>query len=198
MTPGADAHTRLVGAAKFALPLLGLALLSSLFLLAGVGDGREPSGRAPQAEGVAAERRLSDPVHAGVTEGGDAVEISADVARPDPRDPRRMEAEGLRAHVVTPEGSDLSVTAPRGRIDTGAGTAVLSGGIRLDGTAERAGPIRAGADAMSFDLRTGRAEGAGPVTAEAPMGRIEAGSLVARGPHLAFGDGVRLVIAPPG
>ena len=197
MNGGADTHTRLVGAAKFALPILGLAALSSLFLLAGIGGDRAPSERLPQAEGVAAERRLSAPVHAGVTAGGDAVELAADVARPDRADPRRMEAEGLRAHVVTPGGSDLAVTAPRGRVDTGAGTAALSGGIRVEGVAEGAGPVRAETEAMTFDLRAGRADSEGPVTAEAAMGRIEAGSLAAEGGRFAFGGGVRLVIAPP-
>ena len=197
MTGGADLHSRLVGTAKFALPLLGLALLSSLFLLAGIGDPA-PSERVPQAEGIAAERRLTAPVHAGVTEGGDAVELSADVARPHRGDPRRMEAEGLRAHVVTPGGSDLVVTAPAGRIDTGAGTAALSGGIRLEGTAQGTGPIRAEAEAMAFDLRAGRAESDGPVSAEAAMGRIEAGSMAMDGPDVTFGGGVRLTLAPPG
>jgi lipopolysaccharide export system protein LptC len=196
LTGGADVHTRLVGAAKFALPLLGLALLSSLFLLAGIGDPA-PGERVPQAEGVAAERRLTAPFHAGVTEAGEAVEISADVARPDPADPRRMEGEGLRARVVTPRGSDLVLTAPRGRIDTGAGTAMLSGGIRLEGSAEDADPIRAETQAMRLELHAGRAESEGAVSAEASMGRLEAGSLLVDGPRLEFRDGVRLRLAAP-
>ena len=197
VTAGArDAHSRLVGAAKVALPLMGLALLSGLFLLAG--GGERPAGeRAPEAQGIAAEQRLSAPVHAGVTASGDAVEVSARVARPDPRDPRLMEAEAIRARVVTPGGSDLTLRAPEGRIDTARGLAALAGGIRLEGSAAGSGPIEAEAEGMSFDLRAGRTESAGPVRAQAAMGSIEADTLVAQGSRIAFGGGVRLVLAPP-
>ena len=200
MAPGTsgprDAHTRLVGWAKVALPLGGLALLSSLFLLAG--GERRAGPLLPQAQGIAREQRLSMPVHAGVTADGEAVELAASVARPDPRDPRLMEAEGLRLHVVSPGGSDLTLRAPEGRIDTAEGVAALSGGVRLRGTVEGAGRVEVEADGLDFDLRAGRAESAGPVRAAAAMGSIEAGSFVAEGPRIAFGAGVRLVLAPPG
>ena len=191
----ADAHTRLVGAAKIALPLAGLALLSSLFLLAG---GQRPQAPLlPEAQGIAAEQRLSAPVHAGVTEEGEAVELAATVARPDPRDPRLMEAEGIRARVVSPGGSDLTLRAPEGRIDTARGLATLGGGIRLRGTAAGAGRIEVEARDLAFDLRSGRGEGDGPVRAEAAMGTIEAGGFVAEGGRIAFGPGVRIVLSPP-
>ena len=197
MSPGADAHSRLVGAAKLVLPLLGLALLSALFLLPGIG-GRPTTDRIPQAQDVAVERRLTAPIHAGVTKAGDAVELAADVARPDPGDPRRMEARGIRAHLVSPGGSDLTLTAPRGRVDTGAGTAALSGGVRVEGVGEGAGPIVAEALGLAFDLRTGIARSDGLVRAEAAMGEIEAGALTVQGTRLEFREGVRLVLAPPG
>lgn len=195
--PPRDAHSRLVAAAKIALPLAGLALLSSLFLLAGDRE-RPPAPLAPEAQGIAQEQRLSRPVHAGVTARGDAIELAAEVARPDRLDPRRLEAEGLRARLVSPGGSDLTLVAPQGQVDTGTGEAALSGGIRLEGTAEEAGPIEAEAEAIRFDLRAGRAESAGPVRAEAAMGRIEAGAMTAEGDRIEFGEGVRLVLAPPG
>ena len=194
--PGADAHSRLVGLAKVALPLGGLALLSGLFLLAGGGERPAPP-LAPEARGVAAEQRLSAPVHAGVTEDGDAVQLSARLARPDPRDPRLMEAQGLRARLATAGGALVELRAPEGRIDTAAGVATLSGGMRLRGSDGETGPIEAEAEGMRFDLRAGRAESTGPVRAHAPMGRLEAGAMAVEGGRVRFSDGVRLVLAPP-
>ena len=192
---GADAHSRLVGLAKVALPMAGLALLSGLFLLAG-GDERSQAPLAPAAQGAAREQRLGAPVHAGVTEDGNAIEVSADLARPDPRDPRLMEAQRIRAHVETPRGVEIELHAPQGRIDTAAGVAVLSGGIRLVGSDGETGPIEAETAGVRFDLRTGRAESEGAVGARAPMGALDAGALVVEGDRIAFGGGVRLVLAP--
>ena len=194
---GADAHSRLVGLAKVALPMAGLALLSGLFLLAGGGE-RPQAPLAPLAQGVAREQRLSAPVHAGVTEDGDAIEISARLARPDPRDPRLMEAQEIRAHVETPRGATLELAAPEGRIDTAAGVATLSGGIRLAGSGAELGPgpIEAEAEGLRFDLRAGRAESEGAVSARAPMGALDAGALTAQGDRIDFASGVRLMFTP--
>ena len=194
---GADAHSRLVGLAKVALPMAGLALLSGLFLLAGGGE-RPQAPLAPLAQGAAREQRLGAPVHAGVTEDGDAIEISARLARPDPRDPRLMEAQAIRAHVETPRGATLALAAPEGRIDTAAGVATLSGGIRLRGSdvGESPGPIEAEAEGLRFDLRAGRVESEGPVRARAPMGTLEAGAMSVEGDRIEFASGVRLVLAP--
>ena len=194
--PGADRHSRVVGLAKVALPLGGLGLLSGLFLLAGGGERPSPP-LAPQARGVAAEQRLSAPVHAGVTARGDAVELSAAFARPDPLDPRRMEAEDLRARVATARGATLDLRAPEGRVDTAAGRATLAGGLRLRATGGESGPIEAEADGMAFDLRRARAESAGPVRAEAPMGTLEAGAMLVEGDRVEFASGVRLRLARP-
>ena len=196
-TPGgADAHSRLVGLAKVALPMAGLALLSGLFLLAG-GDERPQAPLAPAAQGAAREQRLSAPVHAGVTEKGQAIEVAADVARPDPRDPRLMEARGIRARMTTERGAEITLTAPEGRIDTAAGVATLTGGIRVEGADEETGPIEAETRGVRFDLRRGRAESEGPVAARAPMGTLDAGALTVEGDRIEFGGGVRLVLARP-
>ena len=191
-SPGADAHTRIVGLAKIALPLGGLALLSSLFLLAGE-DDRPSAPLTPEVRGIAREQRLSAPVHAGVTEAGDAVEISARVARPDPRDPRLLEAEAIRARIVSPEGERIDLGAPEGRIDTVAGVVTLSGGIGIEGS----GGLAAEAEAVTVQLDTGRVEATGPVTGRAPFGALEAGALMARGDHIRLDGGVRLTYRPP-
>ena len=187
----ADAHTRLVGAAKLALPLGGLALLSSLFLLAG--DGEPPAAPlASEVRGIAREQRLSAPVHAGVTADGDAVEVSARLARPDPHDPRIMKAEAIRARVTRPGGARVDLAAPEGVIDTGAGTATLSGGLSLEGS----GGIAVEAAAVTVYIDAGRVEATGPVRGQAPFGRIEAGTLTVEGDRAEFGSGVRLVYDP--
>lgn len=186
----ADGHTRLVGLAKIALPVAGVALLSGLFLLSG-GPEREAIPSA-EAEGAAREGRLGAPVHAGVSEGGDAVEVSADVARPRAADPRRIDAERLRARIRTPAGTLIDLRAPRGRIDTRAGIARLEGGL----TVATSTGLAARTEAMTLDLGGGRAVSDGAVEGAATFGDLDAGGLVIEGERARFAEGVRLVFLP--
>lgn len=190
--PPADGHTRLVGLAKIALPVAGVALLSGLFLLSG-GDERTalPS---PEAQGAAEEGRLSAPVHAGMSESGDAVEISAGVARPEAGEPRRIDAEVVRARIRTPAGTLIDLRAPRGLIDTRAGRARLEGGLALTTSTG----LAAQTEAMALDLGAGRGVSDGAVRGTAPMGDLEAGALVIEGERAVMGAGVRLVFEPGG
>lgn len=79
-----DRHTQIVGWLKVTLPLMALAILATLFLLA---DRIDPEAALPYAEvdveGLAREPRMTAPTYAGTTSDGAALTLSANEARPD-------------------------------------------------------------------------------------------------------------------
>ena len=194
-----NAHSRFVAWAKIAAPLLALAILSTLFLVARPVD---PEATLPYSEReidqMLRDERLSAPAFAGVTEDRAAVTIGADLARPDAQHPGRTLAEGLSARIDLPESGWLTLAAGRGAIDRTAGIARFEGGVRV--LTQTGYDVRTRALTVRLD-RT-RLTSDDTATALGPPGRIEAGRLDLRrgaggGYLLDFTDGVRLLYRPP-
>lgn len=194
-----NAHSRFVAWAKIALPLVALAILSTLFLVARPVD---PEGNLPFSEReideLLRDERLSNPAFAGVTEDGTALTVGADVAQPDPDNPSRALAEGLSARMELVDSGWLTIAAGRGVIDQNEGTARFEGGVRLQ--SQTGYDVRT--SALSAQLDRTRLESDGQAFALGPPGRIEAGRILVRrddeGPYLIeFADGVRLLYIPP-
>lgn len=190
-----DRHSAFVAWAKMLLPLVALALLSTLFLLArppGIGDGDIPYA---DLEVLAEEQRISAPAISGVASDGSLIELTATSARPDGD---RLEVEEIRATILEPGGALVSIRAGLGEIDSVARTARLSGLARV----ETSSGFAVETAALSADFETGRLETLGPLEAQAPFGELTAGRLVIETPEdggrqLDFRDGVRLVYRPP-
>ena len=195
-------HSRAVSAARIGLPVAALALLSTLFLMARTAD---PSGAVPFADVDLSERardqQITAPRIAGRTVGGTAFALVADAARPDLDDPRRMAIDALDLTLGRPgDASVTTVLARMGEVDSAERTLVLAGDVRIDTT-----------DGLS--LRTDRLEGSlnalrvaspGPVTGEAPFGRLRAGAMTiteardgSGDRRVMFTDGVELLYVPP-
>lgn len=116
-------RTRIVRLLRVALPLLALALLSSLFLL-----GRRPDGRVdiPYADVTEAPGRpaLEAPSYAGVADDGAAITLQADDAGPAGA---AQGASALRLTWRRPDtGQAADLTAPRAEVADGQ--VMLSGG----------------------------------------------------------------------
>jgi lipopolysaccharide export system protein LptC len=191
-----DAYSRLVAVLKVVLPLVALAILSTLFLLA---RGTEPDRAIPYSRrGVEIgpdDRIVSRAAYSGVTRGGDALTITAASARP--RADGSAEGQALEAVLEAVEGGRITVTAPKGRFDETGLTARLSGGVDLTSSTGWA----VASDAFTTDLGTGAVESGGAVTADGPAGRLAAGRMryvPGSGDRnlLLFEDGVRLVYQP--
>ncbi|KKK72711.1 hypothetical protein LCGC14_2901140, partial [marine sediment metagenome] len=79
-----NSYSRLVAWLKVALPLLALAILSTVFLVA---ERRGTRNEIPYSRGeideILREQRIRNPNYAGVTKDGSAVAFSADSARPE-------------------------------------------------------------------------------------------------------------------
>jgi lipopolysaccharide export system protein LptC len=118
-----NAWSRWVVLLKIILPLIALALLSSIFLLSRTID---PTAYIPftevDVEDRAREPRLTTPKFSGVTSDGARVTIDATEMRPDLSKAGSGTATDLRARMVSLTGETTDVVADRGKVDTQAGT----------------------------------------------------------------------------
>ena len=195
----ADRHTRVVGWLKVALPLMALAILSTLFLVARRVD---PEAALPYAEvdveDLAREPRMTAPTYAGTTEDGASVTLSADEARP-AADGAPAKAAALRLDLATPDGGRTELVAAQAQMDDTAQQLVLSGGVTV--TTSTGYRLETAEIAAKLD-RTGL-ESRSPVMATGPAGKISADGMVLRQDNrtpgsyvLVFKGGVRLVYQP--
>lgn len=195
----ADRHTRVVGWLKVALPLMALAILSTLFLVARRVD---PEAALPYAEvdveDLAREPRMTAPTYAGTTEDGASVTLSADEARP-AADGAPAKAAALRLDLATPDGGRTELVAAQAQMDDTAQQLVLSGGVTV--TTSTGYRLETAEVAAKLD-RTGL-ESRSPVMATGPAGKISADGMVLRQDNrtpgsyvLVFKGGVRLIYQP--
>jgi len=197
----ADAHTRFVGWLKVALPLLALAILSTLFLVA---DRIDPDDALSYAdvdiEDRAREPRMTAPSYAGTTSDGSALTLLAEEARPG-AEGAPAKAQGLRLDLVTPDGGTTELRAASAVMDEAARILVLSGGVTVTtGTGYRleTSEVAARLDRSGLESR-------GEVVATGPVGDIRADAMTllqddqTPGTYLlVFNGGVRLVYRPGG
>ena len=105
MTRHDNLHSTVVAWLKVALPLLVLAILSTLFLVSRTID---PSDAIPFAEVDIQDRvrepRLTNPTWAGVTDDGAALTIAASEARPEQKDGTGASAAAIVADLQAPDG----------------------------------------------------------------------------------------------
>ncbi|MCR8724406.1 LPS export ABC transporter periplasmic protein LptC [Frigidibacter sp. ROC022] len=192
-----DGHSRLVAWLKIVLPLIALAILSTLFF---VSRSIDPSQTIPYAdvdvEGLARDQQIGAPTYTGMTEDGSAIRIAADSARPEAGG-QRLIATAPSARIELPGGRIIEIHAESGRIDRDAGEAGLTGAAMITSS----DGYRIETDSIVAQLdRTGM-ETAGPVSGTAPFGEISAGRLVLTqnpdgGYLLRFEDGVKLIYRP--
>jgi lipopolysaccharide export system protein LptC len=190
-------YSTLVAWVKVALPLIALALLSTLFLFSRKPD---PEDALPFAEvdveQLAREQRLSRPRFAGTLEDGREVTLVAETAAPAAANPNRILLTGVEARVALAPGDELLLTAGTGdlelaeqRVDlVGAVDAATTAGYRL--LSER---ITIAMDAM-------RVASPGPVVLRGAGITLEAGAMDLSGAEgqafLSFTGGVRLLYEP--
>jgi lipopolysaccharide export system protein LptC len=197
----ADAHTRVVGWLKVALPLMALAILSTLFLVA---DRIEPEDALPYAEvdveDLAREPRMTAPTYAGTTTDGGALTLTAEEARP-AAEGTPAQAEGLRLELATPDGGRTELLAAAAVMDDATRQVFLSGGVTVitsTGYRLETAEVAAKLDRSGLESRA-------PVKATGPAGEITADGMSLRQDNrtpgayvLVFNGSVRLVYQPGG
>ncbi len=192
-------YSRLVAWMKIILPLTALGILSTLFLISRHID---PTKSIPIAEidleQRAQEQGATNAAFAGVTRGGDEVKIAADTARPNPDDPRLINAEDVTAEMHLVSGSVVTVTSDRGDMHQSDLNASLIGNVNVDTTTG----YKMTTERLDARLDVLYAETPGPVSGKGPPGDLTAGRMVLTGDeetgeaHLVFTDGVKLIYTP--
>lgn len=194
-----DLHTRVVGWLKILLPLLALAILSTMFL---VSRNIDPSGSVPYAEvdveGLANDQGVGKPAYSGVTRDGAAIGFQADSAKPDPQT-GSVVAVSPRARIELPGGRVIVVTAAEGRVERAVGQIALSG----DTLIATSDGYRVATEQLTAQLDLARMETAGAISGKAPFGTLKAGKMILTrdeaepsGHVLRFEDGVKLLYQP--
>ena len=194
-----NTHTRVVNWLKVALPLLALAILSTLFLVA---ESVDPDKAIPYAdvdvEKILREQGITKPSFGGVTSDGVAVTLTAEAVRPGAENRSRMTGTDLAAKLLLPDGGEILISSPEGIIDAGTREAILQGGARL----ESANGLIVETDRIVSALDAAKAESDGEITATGPAGDLTAGRMVLTkragdaGYLLVFNEGVRLIYKP--
>lgn len=197
-----DAYSRLISWLKITLPLIALAILSTMFLVSRAIDPSQPIRFADvDVEALAREQIIGGPTFSGVTIDGAAITVSAASAKPDSNGPEGITAKDLRASIVTPDGIEILITARFGKIDPVSRIAELVDDVILE-------------TSTGYLIQTGRIVtslaateifSGGTITASGPLGQITAGQMVLRQKNdreskstyeLVFKNGVKLIYDP--
>ncbi|MFV2054332.1 LPS export ABC transporter periplasmic protein LptC [Aliiroseovarius sp. YM-037] len=195
-----NSYSRFIAWAKIILPLLALALLSTLFLFSrNMNTGQTIPYADVDIEELAREPRITEPHYSGVTDDGAALSVFATTARPDPSDSKMILADALKAVVDTPSGLTIDIESETGTLDGTAETTTLEGSVKVR--------MSTGYDIQTEQLRTALTghllETEGEVAATGPLGTLNAGQVIlerAEGDDnayvLVFKRGVKLVYTP--
>ncbi len=190
-------HSRMVGWAKVILPVMGIALLSTLFLFS---RSSTESNEIPfaQLSELAEEQRINAPEFSGVAADGSIIKISARSAQPLEGQLDTLSIDGPSLRLDSPDGTELTISAGEGLIDGPNRYAELSGLARLETSSgymmETAG--------LRADLATGEIVSDGRLKVLAPFGELEAGNVsilvpsMDEGQQMHFTDGVRMLYQP--
>ncbi|WP_102110291.1 LPS export ABC transporter periplasmic protein LptC [Oceaniglobus roseus] len=196
-----NTHSRVVAWLKVVLPLVALAILSTLFL---VSQRHEPTGSLPYTTArnseALREQSMIGPNYAGVTTDGAAISLDAESARPGTGS--TVVAQGLTGAIRTPDGGTLDLVAASADVDTAARSAELTGGVKI----ETSTGFTLDTKALTASLSETSVVTEGAVEGHGPMGRMSAGKMELRRETaegqapayvLLFTDGVKLVYQPP-
>ncbi|MEP5731653.1 MAG: hypothetical protein ABJL67_20015 [Sulfitobacter sp.] len=194
-----DRYSRLVGWLKVLLPLLALALLSTLFLLSRVVD---PETVIPFADKEIQDRlrdqQVTGPIYYSVTADGDELSFSADTLITPRGQTGANEAEVVEIIMDLVSGSKFVVTSARGRFDIAANRADLEEDVTI--TTSTGYVIES--DHLVTQMSTLNVESPGPVAANGPLGTLDAGAMMLSAgkgdtpAQLIFTNGVKLIYVP--
>jgi len=202
MTGHTNFHSTAVVWLKVGLPLLALAILSTLFLVSRTID---PADAIPFAEVGVEDRirepRLTNPTWAGVTDDGAALTIAASEVRPDQGNGTNAKAKALVADLNPPDGSSARLVADRGVFDLANNAFIAEGDATITtstGYELQSESITAALDRTSLVSDTA-------VAGHGPVGTLTAGAMELSQTNdgsgtyvLVLKNGVKLIYNPSG
>ncbi|KHQ53485.1 MULTISPECIES: hypothetical protein [Mameliella] len=197
MRRGDGLYSRVIAWLKILLPLVALAMLSTLFFLS---RSTEPLQDVPFVEALqrnVAREQVSAPYYAGTTTKGDVLTMTARSVRPE--GDGQIIADELEARMRLTDGSELRLDAVEATLRDRNQLAHLQGGVRIESS--QGYVLRT--EGLMSRLDEIAAESIGPVSGEGPVGRFEAGHLKIApsgeegAVQMVFSGGVKLVYQPP-
>lgn len=195
-----NTYSRFIVWAKIILPLLALATLSTVFLIAQPVD---PSKAIPYAkvdvQELARERGVTAPNYAGITRDGAAISLSAKSAKPETTlQGDTVNTDTFHAEIELPDGALITLSSTTGQLNSAAQNARLTGDVTITSSAGYI--VRS--EEISASLEEARFASDVPISATSPMGRLTAGQLELTHRNqmylLVFKNGVKLVYDPEG
>lgn len=132
MSRAGDFYSSFVTLAKIALPLLALALLSTLFLLARQdSDGTDIPYSDVELQDIVEGQRIAQPDFQSVLSDGSEINMVAESARPDILKPSVFHATEIVGEIVAPDGEVIAWQSAEGVFDSSENTLALQGGLRI-------------------------------------------------------------------
>ncbi|MBM9593783.1 LPS export ABC transporter periplasmic protein LptC [Roseitranquillus sediminis] len=195
-----DRYSWAVSWLKILLPMAALAILSTLFLFSREVDLDEtvPLSRIVESEVTGGEVTVA-PHYSGVTRDGTAIQVTADLLRPEEPGSEHITAEALNARFELSEGRTINVTAAAGTLASRDSRVVLEGEVDI----ETSDGFRMKTNLLTAQLDWTRIVSPGPVDVTGPLGDLAAGAMtIMRGgemddpDRMVFEEGVRLVYTP--
>ncbi len=195
-----NTYSRLVLWLKVILPLLALAGLSTLFLVAHKID---PAQDLPftdvDMDALTNGQRIGGPTFSGMTASGAAFRLSAARAWPDPDDPGFLTGEVIQATIDLPGGTSVDVRSGGATFANATRTAGLQDGV----TVQTTNGYRLTADRLNMTFETLRLWSDTDIVVTGPSLRLEAGQFDITGngsasePYvLVFKNKVKLLYGP--
>ena len=195
-----DTYSRLIGWLKIVLPLVALAILSTLFLVARTID---PDDAIPYATVDVDERlrepRMTEPTYAGMTEDGAALTLAAAEVRTAPEDNGSGTAKALTGLLETPDGGRTDLAAGAVTVDAATRQIRLTGGVDVrssTGWRVESESLTSAMDKTDLQSQT-------PVIATGPAGTVWADTMrLSQNPDqpgaylLVFNGSVKLIYQP--
>lgn len=179
---------------KIFLPLLAVAILSSLFLFSrGITiDGTLPFANFDLADRLR-EPKMTEVRLATTTQKGSLVDLSADAVVP--KTASQTLARNAKGTITPTQGDATTFTAPQVLYNEQTARANLSGGVHVI-----TGAYTMVTEAMDVDLAAGRLQSRSQVNAQGPLGTLQAGGMIVQenegSLYLYFNSGVQLVYLP--
>jgi lipopolysaccharide export system protein LptC len=191
---GSNRYSTAVTWLKVLLPMIALALLSTLFLFARKPD---PEAALPYADVDVAqlvrEQRLSRPRFAGTLEDGREVTLVADTAAAAVDDPSTITMTDIESRVVLSGDTALLLSAEHGDLDLGGQVVALDGAVNAATT----NGYEMTTDRLTVAMDAMRLTAPGGVVLTGPGLTIEAGAMELSGHEgaafLSLTGGVRLL-----
>lgn len=197
-------YSRVVAWLKILLPLLGVVLLSTVFLVQKEDefDGGLVFSQI-DLDSLGDGLTIRSPRFNGATKSGDSFSIVAETALPDGPKPKTIAFTALHARTDYVSGVSVEVSAKQGVAVLASQEIVAEGGVLVETSQGYVGTT----DAATANLRTGAMFTHGPIRMTGPLGDLEAGRMEIRlldgadgalnkNQFFWFENGVKLVYQP--